>query len=98
MSSAIILFALSALVGYALGRLSWRAIAASSLALAVVAAVVLHREGFGALIGIATIVACLTLNQLAYFVGLLTQGSERAARKSIEHAKDPETRNWTKSH
>ena len=98
MSSAIILFALSLLVGFALGRFSWRAIAASSLALAVVAAVVLHREGFGALAGIATIVACLTLNQLAYFVSLLTHGSERTAKKSIERAKDAEARSWTKSH
>jgi hypothetical protein len=81
-----------------LGRFSWRAIAASSLALAAVAALVLHREGFGALVGIATIVACLTLNQLAYFISLLTHGSERAPRKSIERAKDAEARSWTKSH
>jgi hypothetical protein len=98
MSSAIILFALSLLVGFALGRFSWRAIAVSSLALAVVAAVILHREGFGPLAGIAIVTACLTLNQLAYFVSLLRRGSERAAGKSIEHAKAPEAGGWTKSH
>ena len=77
MSSAIIMIALSLLVGFALRRFSWRAIATSSMALAVVAALVLHREGSGGLAGIATIVACLTLNQLAYFISLLTHGSPR---------------------
>ena len=90
---------MSAVSGLALGTsFSWHAVAMSGVVLAGLSAAALHVAGFGALSGIATIVACLTLNQLAYFVSLLTHGSERAARKSIEHAKDPETRNWTKSH
>jgi hypothetical protein len=40
----------------------------------------------------------LALNQLAYLVGLLSRGSERAARQSIERAKDAEARSWNKSH
>jgi hypothetical protein len=70
MSSVIVLFVLSLVIGLALGRFSWRAIAASSLALAVVAAVALHRQGFGPLAGIAIIVACLTINQAAYLAGI----------------------------
>src|SRR5262245_22841596 len=98
MSSVIVLFALSLMIGFALGHFSWRAIALSSLALAVLASAVLHRQGFGPLAGIAITVGGLTLHQLAYFVSRLTRGSERAARKSIERAKDAEARSWTKSH
>jgi hypothetical protein len=98
MYSTIVLFAFSLLIGFAFGRFSWHAIAISGLALAVLAAVVLHGQGFGPFAGIAIIVACLTLNQLAYFVSLLSRGSERAARQSIERAKDAEARSWSKSH
>lgn len=45
MSSVIILFALSLMIGFSLGCFSWRAIALSSLALAVLASVVLQRQG-----------------------------------------------------
>ena len=68
MSSVIVLLALSLMIGFALGRFSWRAIALSSLALAVLAAVVLHRQG--PLAGIAIIVVCLTINQTAYLAGV----------------------------
>jgi hypothetical protein len=57
MSSVIALLALSLMSGFALGRFSWRAIALSSLALAVLVAAVIHRQGFGPLSGIAIIVA-----------------------------------------
>jgi hypothetical protein len=70
MSFVIVLFALSLMIGFTLRRFSWRAIALSTLALAVLAAVVLHRQGFGPLAGIAIIVACLTINQMAYLVGV----------------------------
>jgi hypothetical protein len=70
MTAVIVLLALGALIGFALGRFSWRAVALSSLALAVLASVVLHRQGFGPLAGIAIIVACLTINQTAYLVSL----------------------------
>jgi hypothetical protein len=66
----IVLFALSALSGFALGTMfSWRAIAASSIGLAVVSAATLRIQGFGALPGIAIVVACLTVNQVAYLAG-----------------------------
>jgi hypothetical protein len=70
MTAVIVLLALGALIGFALGRFSWRAIALSSLALAVLASVVLHRQGIGPLAGIAIIVACLTINQTAYLAGV----------------------------
>jgi hypothetical protein len=70
MSSVIVLLALSLMIGFTLGRFSWRAIALSSLALAVLASVILHRQEFGPLAGIAIIVACLTINQTAYLAGV----------------------------
>ena len=70
MTAAIVLLALSALIGFVLGRFSWRAIALSSLALAVLASAVLHWQGFGPLAGIAIIVACLTINQMVYLAGI----------------------------
>jgi hypothetical protein len=75
MSSAIVLFALSLIVGSALRRFSWRAIALSSVALAVLAAVVLQQNGFGALPGIAIIVACLAIHQAAYLAGMWLRGN-----------------------
>jgi hypothetical protein len=57
-------------IGFTLARFTWRAIALSSPALAVLATVVLHRQGFGPLAGIAIIVACLTINQVAYLAGV----------------------------
>jgi hypothetical protein len=49
----------------------------SGVVLAGLSAAALHVAGFGALSGIATIVACLTLNQLAYFAGLLSRSPQR---------------------
>jgi hypothetical protein len=65
MSSAI-LFAVSLIAGFALGRFSWHAITISSAALAVLAATVLQRSGFEIFPGIAIIVACLVIHQVAY--------------------------------
>jgi hypothetical protein len=88
MYTVLILLALSAVSGLALGgSFSWYAIAMSGVALAGLSAAALHVAGFGALSGIALIVACLTLNQLAYVVGLLSRGPDRAPRKSIERAR-----------
>lgn len=82
MNAILFLLAVGTLFGRALGRhFSWVAILASGIALAVLAAAVLQREGFGALAGIATIVACLTVNQIAYLAGvnhLRTFGALRA--------------------
>src|SRR5216683_7269397 len=70
MSAVVILVALSALIGFALGTsLPWLAIAASSFGLAVLSSAVLQIQGFGALPGIAIVVACLTVNQMAYLAG-----------------------------
>jgi hypothetical protein len=85
MSSVIVLFGLSLMIGLALGRFSWRAIAASSLAVAVVAAVVLHQQGFGPLAGIAIIVACLTINQTAYLAGVWFVGRGSVHKQADNH-------------
>jgi hypothetical protein len=72
MGGVLILLTLSVLIGFLLGgRFSWLGIGAVGIALALLSAVVLHRQGFGALSGIAVIVACLTVNQVSYLVGWL---------------------------
>jgi hypothetical protein len=69
--SAVILLALSALIGFVFGMsFSWRAIAASSIGLAVLSSAILQIQGFGALPGTAIVVACLTVSQMAYLVGV----------------------------
>jgi hypothetical protein len=71
MSAVIILLALSALIGFALGTsFSWLAVASSSIGLAVVSAAALQIQGFGALAGVAIVVACLIVNQMAYLTGV----------------------------
>jgi hypothetical protein len=68
MTAVFVLLALSAATGLALGTsFSWFAILISSIVLAALSAAVLQIAGFGALSGIAIIVACLTVNQLATF-------------------------------
>jgi hypothetical protein len=58
-------------VGFVLGcNFSWPAFLVSGLLLAIISAVVLQNANFGALAGIATIVACLTVNQISFLVGL----------------------------
>jgi hypothetical protein len=70
MNAILFLLAVDTLAGLALGLyFSWLAIVASGIALAVLAAAVLEREGHGALAGIAIIVACLRVNQIAYLAG-----------------------------
>ena len=65
------LFAASAVIGLVLGfYFSWLTIAATGVLLALTAATVLHKEGFGFLGGVATIVACLSINQIAYLIGM----------------------------
>ena len=69
----LILLALSALLGFILGRnnFRWHAIAAVAMVLAPLSAVILQNQGFGALSGISMIVACLAVNQVAYLIGAL---------------------------
>jgi hypothetical protein len=74
MSAVTALFALSALIGFALVRsFSWPAIAAASVGLAVLSSVRLQIQGFGAVSGIAIVVICLTLSQVAYLAAVWTR-------------------------
>ena len=86
MSSALILVGLSLLIGLALRKFSWPAIATSSVALALFCAVVLQIQGFGAFSGIAIIVICLTINQAAYLAGGLFVA--RALKRSFHERPD----------
>jgi lysylphosphatidylglycerol synthetase-like protein (DUF2156 family) len=79
MDVILLLLAVSAIVGLVFGLyFSWIAIAASGLALAIVSATVLQKEDFDFLPGIAIAVVCLTVNHLAYLVGvkLAIRGSQ----------------------
>jgi hypothetical protein len=70
MSSILILLALSALSGFVLASyFSWPAILVAGVVLAPLSAIVLQNQGFGALSGICVVVACLTINQVAYVIG-----------------------------
>jgi hypothetical protein len=70
MTAVIVLLALSALIGFVLGTsFRWFAIAASSIGIAVLSSAILQIQGFGALPGIAIVVACMTVNQMAYLAG-----------------------------
>jgi hypothetical protein len=69
MTVVIVLLALSAGTGLALGAsFNWYAIPISSPPLAILSAAVLQMAGFGALSGIATVVACLTVNQITFVI------------------------------
>jgi hypothetical protein len=79
MNAVLILLAVSAILGLVLGfYFSWRAILVSGLVLAFLSAAVLQSDGFGFLAGIGTIVICLTVNQMAYLIGvtLVTRGPQ----------------------
>jgi len=70
MNAILVLLTVSALVGFVLGvYFRWAAILVSGLILAMLAAMVLQNEGFDFLAGIAIIVVCLTVNQIAYLIG-----------------------------
>jgi hypothetical protein len=71
MNLVLILLAVSAILGLVLGfYFSWNAILVSGLVLAFLSAMVLQNEGFGLLAGIAIIIVCLTVNQIAYLIGM----------------------------
>jgi hypothetical protein len=71
MNAILILLAVSAILGLVLGfYFSWIAISVSALVLAFLSAAVLQNEGFGFLVGIGVIVICLTVNQMAYLIGI----------------------------
>jgi hypothetical protein len=75
MISTLILVALSAVSGFVIGRnhFPYHAMLAAAVVLAPLSAVILQNQGFGAISGIFTIVSCLTLNQVAYFVGAIRE-------------------------
>jgi hypothetical protein len=71
MIAIFVLLAVSAILGLVLGRwFSWTAILVSGLVLAIVSATILQKVGFGYLEGIAVIVACLTVNEIACLIGV----------------------------
>ena len=83
MTVVIVLLALSALIGFALGTsFSWLAIAASSAGLAVLSSAILQIQGFSAFPGIAIVVACLTVNQMAYLAGVFRPPSRLFQKKA----------------
>ena len=90
MSAVILLIALSMPIGFVLGRsFSWLAIAASIIGIAVLSSAILQVQGFGALPGIAIVVACLTVNQMAY----LARAFRRSSRLFQKQAdKEPSQR------
>ena len=106
MSLVLLLLALSALIGFGLGtRFRWPAIVASSAVIAVISSVILQIQGFGALPGIAIVVACLTVSQMGYLAAATrrqdllfqqqahkepSQGrKEDIGRKDQEHQRPP---------
>ena len=105
MSVVLLLLALSALIGFGLGtRFRWPAIVASSAVIAVISSVILQIQGFGALPGIAIVVACLTVSQMGYVAAFLRPGrlfqeqahqgpsqgrKEDVGRKDQEHQRPP---------
>jgi hypothetical protein len=75
MTVVIVLLALSALIGFALGAsFSWPAIATFSAGIAVLSSAILHIQGFGAIPGIAIVVACMSVSQMAYLAAFLRPG------------------------
>jgi hypothetical protein len=91
MTAVFILLALSVGIGFALSAFAWwPLIVAASVTLAVLSATVLQIEGFGTIPGIAIITACLTMNQVAYLVGLVRRSSHsNIAAKSQQKQRTP---------
>jgi hypothetical protein len=76
-----------ALSGLVLAQVfSWLGLVWCAPVLAVVSAVLLQRHGFGWPAGFATIVACLSLNQIGYLIGTYFR-----IKPTIHHASDTRT-------
>jgi hypothetical protein len=98
MTAPFVLLALSAAIGLALGTsFSWFAILVPSVALAGLSAAVLQIAGFGVMPGIAIVVACLTVNQLAYVmrVTMANRGSDEAKNSPERADKESDARGST---
>ena len=75
MTVVLLLLALSALIGFGVGTLfRWPAIATSSVGIAVLSSAALQIQGFGALPGIAIVIACLTVSQIGYLAASIRRG------------------------
>ena len=75
MTVVLLLLALSALIGFGVGTLfRWPAIATSSVGIAVLSSAALQIQGFGALPGIAIVIACLTISQMGYLAASFRRG------------------------
>jgi hypothetical protein len=86
--SIAILVALAAVSGFVLGqrRLRWFFMLPVAAVLAILSAFVLQNMGLEAPIGIPVIVVCLTLNQGAYVIGLLSgDGSGGRRNGTLPH-------------
>jgi hypothetical protein len=71
MNDTLALLALSALMGLFFGLyFRWIAILISGPILAILLAAVLQSKGFAFFPGVAIIVACLTVSQIAYWIGV----------------------------
>ena len=70
MTVVVVLLALSAVTGFALGSFSWFGIALSGATLAVLSSVALHIQGFSAFPGVVIVVSCMTVHQIAYLAGI----------------------------
>jgi hypothetical protein len=82
MNAVIVVFAMSAITGFALRSLSWLALGACGAMLALLSSVALHAQGFSALPGIAIVAAYLTVNQIAYVAGVLASQSRPMPTKA----------------
>jgi hypothetical protein len=78
MNVILALLAANALVGLVSGSyFSWVGIALSGPILAILSAIVLQHERFGLFSGVIIIVLCLTIHQIAYWVGISAVASRR---------------------
>jgi hypothetical protein len=78
MSAVFALLALSALVGLFFGRyFSWIAVLVAGTILAILLAATLQRKGLAFFPGVAIIVACLTVSQIAYWIGVTLAARRR---------------------
>jgi hypothetical protein len=80
METVLGLFLVSSLLGFSLAYSSWIAITISGLIIAIVSAAVLHNTGFDSVKGIVIIVACLVINQLSYFIGMMLVNRRNRSR------------------
>jgi hypothetical protein len=81
MSAVFALLSFSALVGLFFGLyFRWIAILILGPILAILSAAVLQSRGFAFFAGVAIIVACLTVSQIAYWIGVTLAARRRPDR------------------